>query len=124
MLLTATYQYALGYAHAIAAQIVVQYELVEGHRFHQYVAGRVGDVNQFEVALQDTILARSAVNGDVCIVEETCVSVLFEREVVLVDRSCGAVGQFNMPIGTAHVNDIHVVALFVHKRIDALSRAQ
>ena len=60
---------AVCHTNAVRAQLVVQYKLVEGHGFYQHATGRVRQVYQFEVALHDTILARSAVNGDVGIVK-------------------------------------------------------
>ena len=80
-----------GYADAEAFQVLVAGEFIESHGRYQYVAAGVGDAQQVEVTLQDTVFPRSAVDGDVGEVELSLFAVLHEAEVVTVYRCFGAV---------------------------------
>ena len=80
-------------------------------------------MDEFEISLQDTVLARCAVDGDVGIVELHELSVVHKREVVAVDWCPCAVGEFHAPVIAFHLNDIYIVALLVEERIESLCRA-
>ena len=79
-------------------------------------------MQQFEVALHNTVFARCAVYGDV--VEDYSLAVMHEREVVLVNLGGIAVRKVYVPIlsGLNHY-EIYVVALLVEEGVDALCRA-
>ena len=110
-------QQRVGHAHAIATQILIQHELVEGHRLHQYPTGTVGDADEVEIALQHTVLTRCTVNGDIGIVEQFRFPVLHKREVVAVDLGRRTVRQFHMPVLSLDIYDIYIVALLVEERV-------
>lgn len=123
-LVALAYEQAVGHAHSITAQILVEHKLVECHGLDEHATGGVRQVYQFEISLQYSVLARCAVYGDVCVFKEHEFAVLLEREVVAVDgRRCPVV-QFHMPVKTFHVYDIHVVAFLVEERVESLRRAQ
>ena len=113
---------AVGHADTIAAQVVVEYKLVERHGLDEYAAGAVGQVDELKVALQQAVLSGCAVDGDVGIVEDDQFVALFEREVVAVDGSRCSVSEHGMPVETSHLDDVDVVALLVEKRVEALGR--
>ena len=64
-----TQQDALSHVHAHTAKIIVQYIFVKGHCLNQHATGAVRNVEQFKVALYNSVLAWSAMNGNVGIVE-------------------------------------------------------
>ena len=72
-------------------------------------------MEQVEVALHDTVLARSAVDGDIGIVEDHRLAVAHKREVVFVYLDGFVVFQCHVPVLVFHVYDIDVVTLFVEK---------
>ena len=115
---------ALGHAHAKAAQVVVEHELVEGHGLYEYAAGAVRQVDKLEIALHDAVLAGCSVDGDIGIVEHHQTTILHEREVVTVDGGRGAVVQVDVPVHAFHVDDIHIVTFFVEEGIKSLGGAQ
>ena len=123
-LLTMTDEDAGCNVHTIAGKVFVQDIFVEGQRLHQYAAGAIGQVEEFEIALHDTILARSTVDGDIGIVEPDGLAVEFEGEIVLVDFRRLATLQIHMPVEAFDIDDIDIVAFFVEEGIDTLCRAQ
>ena len=110
----------LCHAHAIAAQVLVQHELIKRQCLNQNTTRAVGKVNQLEVALQDTVLARGAMNGDIGIVEHHQLTILLEREIILVDRCRGTVIQVRLPAVTFDDHDIYVVFFLVEKGVQTL----
>ena len=73
-------------------------------------------MDEVEVALHQSVLARGAVNGDVSIVEDHSLAILAdEREVVLVDGGHVAVFVFHVPVDALHVDDVNVVTFFVEE---------
>ena len=91
------YQHRLGNPYAEAFQVLVGYELVECQCRNQYIAGGIRDSEQFKITLQDAVLARSAVDGDVGEIGLYLLPVLHEGEVVLVYRALRAVFQQGVP---------------------------
>ena len=63
-------------------------------------------------------------NGDIGIVEADFLAVQHEREVVLVDDRLASVGQVDMPVLLPDQDDIYIITLMVHCRINALGRTQ
>ena len=53
--------------------------------------------------LLDTVLTRSAVNGDISEIEKLLFAILHESEVVTVDGSFSAVGQYDFPTVPFHL---------------------
>ena len=72
-------------------------------------------MDQLEISLQDSVLARCAVDGDVGVVELHELAIFNEREVVAVDRRHGAVGKLHVPVHAFHLYDVCVVALLVEE---------
>ena len=68
-LVTLANQQGVGHADTITAQILIEHELIESHSLHQHTTGTVGQIDQIEVTLQQAVLTRSAMNGDIGIVE-------------------------------------------------------
>ena len=81
-------------------------------------------MSQFEESLQNAILTWCAMDGDVGIIELHKASVLHKRKIVAVDGRRGAVGQFHMPVGTSHNDDIDIVTILVEEGIKPLCRTQ
>ena len=74
-------------------------------------------MNQLKVALQDAVLARCAMNGDICIVEHNQFSVFLKREIVTVDRCCSTIVQVDMPVLIPDFNNVDIIAFFVEERV-------
>ena len=123
-LIAFTYKQTVCHAHAIASEILVQYELVECHCLHQHSACRVRQMNKFEIALQYSVLSRGTVYGYIGIIKLHEFAVFHKREVVTVYWCESTVVQFHVPVVTLHVYDINIVTLFVKERIESLCRAQ
>ena len=114
--LTAANEHAVGDVHlGVGTQEVVQRKLVERQRFYEHVAGGIGHANQVEVALQDTVLARCAVDGDVGKVEGMAAVGCGEGEVVAVDGTA-LVAVVGGPVAARDIYDVAVVLFAVHKR--------
>ena len=77
-------------------------------------------MQQLKVALQHAILTRCAVYCDVGIIEDYGLSVMNEREIVLVDSCRCAVLQVNMPVQALHIDDIYVITFLVEERVQSL----
>ena len=122
--LAATEQDAVGHVDVEGAHEVVEHVFVERHGLHKHTTGGVGNVEQLEIALQDAVLARRAVNGDVGIVEDYGFPVVQEREVVFVDGHDVAVIEVDVPVEFLHVDNVDIVSLFVEKAVEPLGRAQ
>ena len=119
-LIALTDEQRLCYTDTVAAQILVQHELIERHRLNQYATGRVRQSDEVKVTLQDTILARCTMNGDIGVVKEGGLAVYHEREIVAVNLGRQTVGQFNMPVLSLDINDIDVIALLVEEGVESL----
>ena len=63
-------------------------------------------------------------NGDIGIVKQTGLAVLYKREVVTVNLGRSAIRQIDVPILSLDVDNIDIVALLVEKRIESLCGAQ
>ena len=124
MLIASADEETLSHAHAVTAQILVEHELVESHRLDEYAAGAVRQVDEFEIALEDTVFPRCAVDGDVGIIENHFLTVLEEGEIVAVNLSRSAIGEVHMPVLSFDIDDIDVVAHFVEEGIEALGRPE
>ena len=81
-------------------------------------------MQNLQEALQDAILTRSAMNGDIDIVESAFLSFLLKGEVMHSHTSSGTIVQEHLPVGTLHLYYIDIIAFFVEKRIKTLSRAK
>ena len=81
-------------------------------------------MQNLQEALQDTVLTRCAVNGDIDIVKMTLLTILLEREIMNSHTCSSTIGQEHLPVGTLHLYHIDIIAFFVEKRIKPLSRAQ
>ena len=77
-----------------------------------------------EVALQTSVFAGRAVNGDIGKVEGHLAAVELKAEVVAVDGHCGSVGQLHVPVESVHLYDIECVLLLVDKGVNALCTTQ
>ncbi len=66
-------------------QVIVERKLIESEGFDENTAGAVGEADEIEVALQDAVLARRTVDGDVGEIEPVALSVDFVREITKVD---------------------------------------
>ena len=115
LLVAAAYEQAVGHEHAVAAQILVEHELVEGHRLDKNAARGVRYSNQVEVSLEHSVLSRRAVNGYVCIIEEHGFTVFHKREVIAVDGGRGAVAEVDVPVEALHVYYIYIVSFLVEE---------
>ena len=80
-------------------------------------------MNQLKIALHDTVLSRSSVDGDISIIKHDQFTILLEREIIAVNGSRCAVGKVNAPVHTFYVHDIDVVTLFVEKGVETLCGA-
>ena len=78
---------------------------------------------QVEIALHYAILTGLPMDSDIGVVEKHAKTVFLKREIVLVNFGNAAVFEINMPVGAFHINNKHVVTLFVEKRKQALCRA-
>ena len=124
ILITTADEQRVSNTNTIAAQILVKHKLVESHSLNQYTTSGIGNVYEVEIALQDTILTWSAMNGDIGIVEELGLAVFHKREVIAVDLCRDTTRQFHVPVLTLDIDDIHIVSLFVEERKETLSRTQ
>ena len=66
-------------------QIIVERKLIESEGFDENTAGAVGEADEIEVALQDAVLTRRTVDGDVGEIEPVALSVDFVRKITKVD---------------------------------------
>ena len=105
-------------------QVVIQCELVESQRLDQHVASRVRQTDHVKITLQHTVLARSAMNGDIGIVKTDFFTILQEREIILVDDRFLTVGQVHMPVILPNHDDINVVTVMVKRIEKPLCRTQ
>ena len=92
-----------GYSDSETFQILVASELIECYGRNQYITTGVRNPQQVKVTLQDTVLTRSAVNGDISEIEKLLFAILHESEVVTVDGSFSAVGQYDFPTVSFHL---------------------
>ena len=76
---------------------------------------------EVEVALHHTILTRLSVDGDISIIEIDMLAVHNERKIVLVNLDSLTIIQSDMPVGTLHIDEINIVALFIKERVQTLS---
>ena len=59
-------------------------------------------------------------NGNVGIVEGHFMTILLEREVVLVNLGNAAISKVYVPIVLFHVDHIHVITFFIEERVQTL----
>ena len=78
-------------------------------------------MDEVKVALHHTILTRLSVDGDISIIEIDMLAVHNERKIVLVNLDSLTIIQSNMPVGTLHIDEINIVALFIKERVQTLS---
>ena len=121
---TATHLNAIGHRATERLQVVVQRELVERQRLNQHITSRVRQVDEVKVALQDTVLARGAMDGDVGVVKTHFLSLVHKREVVTVDGGSSALRKIHMPVLESQNGNKHVVTVLIKGFIEALSGAQ
>ena len=100
------------------AEVVVERVLVEREGLDEDVARRVRHADEVEVALEDAVFARGAVDGDVGEIERVAPVGGGEAEVVAVDGQARIV-VVDVPVGALHLDDVAIVFLSVHKRQDA-----
>ena len=74
-------------------------------------------MNQLEIALHHTIFSWLPMDGYVCIIEGNNLSILQEREVILVNWCCNATWKFNMPVHSLYIYDINIVPFLVKEGI-------
>ena len=80
-------------------------------------------MNQIKVALKQTILTRSTMYSNICIVNNDSLTIMTEREVITVNRSNCAIRKIHMPVLPLDIYDIKVILFLVKERIQTLSRA-
>ena len=83
--LSAPDEHAVGNGYAQRAHIVVEHKLVVCHCLHEHVRCGVGHADEVEIALQDAVLTRHSVDGDVAEVGAHALSALVVKgEVVAI----------------------------------------
>ena len=93
LFLSAAYEHTVGNRHSQGAHIIVEYEFIIGHGFHEHVGGGVRHAYQVQVALQDTVLAWHAMDGDIAEVGADAFSLLILKgEVIAVHLAPSAIG--------------------------------
>ena len=118
---TATEQDTVCYVYTETAQIIIEHILIKSHCLYQNTACRVWQMDEVEVALHHTILTRLSVDGDISIIEIDMLAVHNERKIVLVNLDSLTIIQSDMPVGTLHIDEINIVALFIKERVQTLS---
>ena len=104
---------ALRDAHTEAFQVLVQRELVKSHGFDEYAAGRIRHSDKIEIALQDTILTRGAMNGDVGEIGMHRTTSYLEREILAAHCGAFAVCKMCFPYKTSQFDDEYLEAFLV-----------
>ena len=114
-------QDAICHIDAKATEIIVEHILVKGHGLDKHATGRVRQVDEVEVTLHHTILARLSVYRDISIVEINLLTIFLEREIIFVDVGSLAILEGNMPVSSLHIHNVYVIALFIKERVQALT---
>ena len=136
--LTRTEHHALGDMEAEIGEVVVAGVFVERQRSSQHTAARIRQTYHVQIALQDTVLTRRAVDGDVREIERVTRALARIRKIILVDgtglshqfiiqlalRAAQYIIRNGHPFLTLQHYDCHLVPLFVHKRIQTRRRTQ
>ena len=114
--LALTHEHGVGDVQVgIGAEEVVERKFVECQSLNEHVARGIGQADEVEVALQDAVLARRAVNGDIGKVELPAAVGRVEREVGAADGIGGAVGIVGVPVALFNFYDVAVVFFLIHK---------
>ena len=108
-----------------STQEVVKRKLIESECFNQNVACRVGHTDKIEVALHNTILARSAMNGNIGKVKVVAFAISRVKwEVIAIDEALLLSVKYG-PISTSFdFYNVAVILFVVHKGQNTLCRTQ
>ena len=93
----------------------IKRELAERECGYQHVASGVGDTYKLEIALQDSVLARCAVDGDIGEVGDDFLPVVHETEVVLVHSGTRPVREDGFPSLSGQFDDVKRVFFLVYE---------
>ena len=101
-------------------QVMVAGILIERQRCRQHAATTVRHTDHVQITLQDTVLARRAMDRDVRKIEGVLHAPARKRKIILINRTA----VFCVPVLAVKDYDSGIVALLVHERIDARCRPQ
>ena len=99
-------------------QVLVQGEFIERHGLHEHVRCGVRQMDEVEISLQDTVLTRSAMYGDVGEIRPDTLAAFHEAEIVAVHVRTAPAFQMSLPCHTFDFNDINFISFLVEKGID------
>ena len=96
-------------------EIVVAGVFVESQRSGEHAAAGVGQTDHIEVSLENTVLARRSVDGNVGEVEGMLHARTRKRKIILIDRT----SVLGMPILRFKDHDSHIVTRFANPSLQS-----
>ena len=70
-------------------------------------------MDEVKVALHNSILSWLTMNSDVGVIEKDTSTILLKGKIIFVNLSNGSIFKVNMPIGSLHIDNKYIVALFI-----------